>query len=838
MRCLALTKGRKRCSRKCRFIFCFQHQYPGYIILLIATNFLSAVGGLFADLMIPVSQSLINWPPDHVAKLEASLQIHRHLPMLEPLTDLTPPIPEISTEARTHASHLPEDSPPYALGLKYLALGNFELAETHLARAESSLMEQFGAVKAARARTRAYSGRVGEAISFFQDAMTAQPNNILLRREASFGLFMAGHYRSAIDTLTETFGNQPQVKAPESSLDLCSPLLLLSTYKMHIAEYAAANTDLKRCEEIVQRTGHSVPHRLTRELEYHRALFSASQGQYMTAIQELKSSLPASPAQSDSLTAATYHALGTTYNLAGKYRDARHAYSSARSILEQLRPVPVGRVGSVVLGIALSYYMQDRYNLARIELKNALEFLEEALPTSHPDLLDGRSLEARLLTAHGDYQSALSLYESILGAEAATLGKQHPGYLVMLGNRGFVHTAAHHYDLALADYEESATGLEKAIGRAHPFLFSVRHSIGLVYSLAGKQQIAKDVLIRNLDCCGSPLAINQLACANSRNSLAGVLSEQGNFQEAIKQYQAARVLYMRLLPQPNVRVANNYNDHGRLLFIMGQAQKSLILLQSAVKMYEVLLPKDHPFYATGLENLASARESLAFLSDAERRYREIVISQTMKQGATSYHVRRIKGNLANNLNLQKKFAEACAILKTLVSQSSPESDPPDHNGAIRINLGRCLSEQGRFREAEKYVTEAQEFLTDKLGHDHPLVAVAYHGRARIALLEGNLRASKSFLDRADQTLLSSPSASRIRISLLVTKGDLSFKKEDLPTASRLHAQAFEAAREHFGQDNYLTILAAKQYATTLRAQGFPQKALELEQAMRVGRLPK
>jgi protein O-mannosyl-transferase len=157
-------------------------------------------------------------------------------------------------------------------------------------------------------------------------------------------------------------------------------------------------------------------------------------------------------------------------------------------------------------------------------------------------------------------------------------------------------------------------------------------------------------------------------CWMARNNLGFVLTQKGEVDEAMAQFQQAL--------QINPKDPPSWNNVGNVLFHWGKVDEAIPYFQKALQL--------NPDYTEALNNLGSALLQEGKVDQAIARFQKAL--QIDPDSVEAY------GNLGNAMLQEDKVDEAIAQYQKAL-QLSP------HNANLYNNLGNALSRQGHFEQA-------------------------------------------------------------------------------------------------------------------------------------------
>ncbi|MGE0552991.1 MAG: tetratricopeptide repeat protein [Gemmatimonadales bacterium] len=249
--------------------------------------------------------------------------------------------------------------------------------------------------------------------------------------------------------------------------------------------------------------------------------------------------------------------------------------------------------------------------------------------------------------------------------------------------------------------------------------------------------------------------------ASSKLALARGLIRVGEIDEAERLTREANVVQRRVLPSPHSRLANGLMAEAQLAGVRRRWAEAESLQRAGVEMYAVVMGDSSLILGRELANLANYVQSLGRLEEAERIHRDALGRYLTALGAEHPGAAVTTTNLAYNQFLQGRLAvaeslyhgsvpvldsawgdtpriagvlfdyalvlarlgrceEAVPLFRRHVRLLGPGPEPHVSNGLGAFYAqARCLVVLDRPAEAEPLFRQADEWLVDRWGVEHP-----------------------------------------------------------------------------------------------------------------------
>ncbi len=198
-----------------------------------------------------------------------------------------------------------------------------------------------------------------------------------------------------------------------------------------------------------------------------------------------------------------------------------------------------------------------------------------------------------------------------------------------------------------------------------------------------------------------------------------LLRDLGRWDEAVEDLKRARELAVEASPGPWPLMARAENNLGTTLLIGGQLEEATRHLEGAEALWFAMGRGDSNDALSVMSNLALSLDRLGRSDEAERRLRRVIETREEKYG-DSGAMAAARIHLGRLLTVQGEYDEAERHLTAArdVARRFVGEDSPDH-GAVLIGLGELAFARGRYRQAETYFDESAVIMDRRLGSTHP-----------------------------------------------------------------------------------------------------------------------
>lgn len=180
----------------------------------------------------------------------------------------------------------------------------------------------------------------------------------------------------------------------------------------------------------------------------------------------------------------------------------------------------------------------------------------------------------------------------------------------------------------------------------------------------------------------------------------------------------------------------------------GQLDAAERRMREALAMRRTLDGEQHPRYASALMDYAALLERGGRSAEAEPLLREALRVRISALGQENRQVAETLFALANNLYSQGRIAAAATEYED-ADRVASISFPPQHWTPIDIRrgYGECLTDLGRFPQAEELLLETYQRMSREFGSDHLRVQPMIHALVRLYTRWGKLREADNYRAR-------------------------------------------------------------------------------------------
>lgn len=360
------------------------------------------------------------------------------------------------------------------------------------------------------------------------------------------------------------------------------------------------------------------------------------------------------------------------------------------------------------------YRSLGSYEEAAPLLMQALALRDSLYPASHPEVAESRQALAQLYAITGPYHIADSLYQSALRARRRNGNPRDvvetlTSYGTLKKTQGALDTAELLLEEALAITETSVTpDLQESQ--------TIRTELANLYEATSRYAEAEAILRSLLQQLRENLGSNHVKVARALNDLSLVLRDQGRYEEAEPFAREALSINLDIYGPDHPNIAANLNNLGANLLGQNRLQEAEEAHRAAVNLLRRVLGDTHDRTGMSITHLAEALRKKENYEEAAQLYEE-VLARARAENPLRPGVGIIAGLLANVYFDAKDYARA----ENLYREAIIHLEAFFPNGHIRIGraqlgLGKSLTHQGLYEQAELALAEALRIFTEKQQH--------------------------------------------------------------------------------------------------------------------------
>jgi tetratricopeptide (TPR) repeat protein len=320
------------------------------------------------------------------------------------------------------------------------------------------------------------------------------------------------------------------------------------------------------------------------------------------------------------------------------------------------------------------------------------------------------------------------------------------------------------------------------------------------------------------------------------NQIAYYVDDLGEYEKAVLFYQQALSIGEKTIGKDHPGYATRLNNLANVYQLQGKYDEAVKLFNQALAIDERTIGKDHPNYAKGLSNLAIVYQSQGKYDEAIELYKQAMLIDEKTIGKNHPDYAIDLNNLANVYQSQGKYDEAVELYKQALSIGEKTIGKDHPNYAIRLsNLAIVYRAQGKYDEAVELYKQALLIGEQTIGKDHPEYATRLNNLANVYESQGKydeaVELFKQVLSIDEKTIGKDHPEHAIHLNNLASVY-LSQGKYD--EAVELLQQALSIDEKTIGKDHPDYAIRLSNLAGVYESQGKYDEALKLyREALRI-----
>jgi tetratricopeptide (TPR) repeat protein len=297
------------------------------------------------------------------------------------------------------------------------------------------------------------------------------------------------------------------------------------------------------------------------------------------------------------------HALHALWDYAG----AETAFRRALEIEEKVYGADAAATAAGLSEVARLVYMRGELGAWESLLRRRLRIVEQRWGTESAEYAEALFDLASTDERKGDWPSAESAFRQVLRIRQRLLGPRHPESLDATDRLGYIAYQTSKCSEAIPLLRDSVAQRERAVGPAHPGLAASWHILGLCLERLGNLPAAAEQYENAASLVEETLGKDELSLAVYTSSLAGLLAkpdgpETRYVSRALLSRQALRI-YERVLPAEHPDLAGPLTSLAASLGVQHKESESLLRRALAI---EEKTPGPFQLHATRILNELAA----------------------------------------------------------------------------------------------------------------------------------------------------------------------------------------------------------------------------------------
>ena len=289
----------------------------------------------------------------------------------------------------------------------------------------------------------------------------------------------------------------------------------------------------------------------------------------------------------------------------------------------------------------------------------------------------------------------------------------------------------------LADYEQAKcfylSALNAAIaefGENNRETANCYSHVAGVYSEQGDYNTALELYNKSLNVY-SDIGENNINLSTVYNDMAFVFFTQGKYADALALFEKSSAIIVSVCGEIHPYVAINNSNIATVYYTKGDYEKALDLYERTLTIDVAIFGEQHPNVAVDYSNMASVHETLGEYSMALELYKKSLSIYLTFYGETHPYVAETYNNMAYTFNTQSEYSKALELYeKSLTIYSSVFGEAHPDVALVYNNIASVFYSQGKYSKTLEYSEKSLAIRIAFLGDSHPDVAKSYSMAAK------------------------------------------------------------------------------------------------------------
>ena len=253
------------------------------------------------------------------------------------------------------------------------------------------------------------------------------------------------------------------------------------------------------------------------------------------------------------------------------------------------------------------------------------------------------------------------------------------------------------YTAAVASFELARSNAERAWGMDHPELAIILDDLGWAYSWLGKNEAAREHLVRALRIKTDVYPLESVQRAETLGRLSMVMNVLGEVDQAIAYQQSALAIRRAAVASPDFAVTTSLSNLAPLYEDAGRHDEALRTIDESLGILGKILEGDHLRVAGNLTTRGRVLSSLGQVERARRSFSDAVAMVERLKGNQHVNLASPLEGLAQTELSQGRPSAAVPLLERALSLRLREPAEPISEAETRFLLARGLWESGKDR---------------------------------------------------------------------------------------------------------------------------------------------
>lgn len=433
----------------------------------------------------------------------------------------------------------------------------------------------------------------------------------------------------------------------------------------------------------------------------------------------------------------------------GDTLNARHMLDAgAQRIEEELADQP-GVQASLLTTIGDAYNGLGLYRQAGDNFEKALALKRQI---GEGDTEAAATLLQTLADIHhslSNFPKADSFQQATLAAQKKLFGDEHPAIAATLLKMASTNRSLGKFDVALPLYHEAVAMNEKLLPKDDPELGWSINNLGWAYHSQGHYEEAETAYRKAETLQREYLGEDHPDLAFTLSNLGGLLWTTGRFDEGEPLVRESLAIRRALYGEEHPETMQSLNNLAGLLFRKDDFEAAEPLYLKTLEINRRMLGEKHRYVATGLSSLGAIHQKKGELEEAEALQKQALKMRMEIFGASHRQVATSQTSLASVYRAQGRLREAEELYRTSLDFWRSQGTEPVEMAYPLVGLGRILTENGSYSEAEAVLNEALALRTSHFEENDLLVTEVKAALGRCYALDGRQEATALLQEALD-----------------------------------------------------------------------------------------
>lgn len=367
-----------------------------------------------------------------------------------------------------------------------------------------------------------------------------------------------------------------------------------------------------------------------------------------------------------------------------------------------------------------TYHNLSRFQESELQLREALRARLRVVGEDDPAALQLYSKIGASLISQGKPDEAEPLIQRAYEGRLKAHGLQSRETLGSLSLLAMIRQDRGDYKGAETIVREIIAGQTKLLGPGDRATLESRCSLADILKTSARNAEAEREAAETAAVAAASLGPDDPMTLQALSLRGGCLYDLGRYAEAESVLQPCAEAKLRIMGEEHAETLTTLNILGMTQRRNGKFAEARDTAERVYTAAKKTLGPEHPSTLTYMNNLAQARQSAGDPESAEVLYRQALEIRTRLAGPSATSTLTVLNNLGLLLCEQKRPEEALPMLEE-VRAGLGAALPAGHwmLGASSGYVGDCLTDLGRYDEAETLLLSGRATLEKALGPDHP-----------------------------------------------------------------------------------------------------------------------